>query len=67
MTAKQYRAAIEKLWPSQAAAAAFFKLGLKTVNGRANGRQRIPEADAKLLRLLLSGKITIQDVEEARR
>lgn len=67
MNAKQYRAAIEKLWPSQAAAAAFFGVNLSTVNDRVNGRHGIPEADAKLLRLLLSGKITIADVEEARR
>lgn len=67
MTPNQYRAAISKLGLSQQGAATLFGVSLRTSQNWALGDYPVPDVYAKLLRLLLSGKITIQDVEGARR
>jgi DNA-binding XRE family transcriptional regulator len=51
MTQRQYRAALERLELTQESAAEFLGVSLRTSHGYANGSP-IPEATAKLLRLL---------------
>jgi DNA-binding transcriptional regulator YiaG len=53
MTAKQYQAAIDKLGLSQAAAARWLGLSLRTSQHYAAGTRPVPEPTAKLLRLML--------------
>lgn len=60
----QYRATIERLGLSQAAAAELLGISLRTSHGYANG-EPIPEMVAALLRLLEVGKITVKDIEAA--
>ena len=52
ITPKQYRAALDQLDLTQSCAAEFLKVSLRTAHGYANG-QPIPEATAKLLRLMV--------------
>lgn len=66
MTANQYRAALDKLGLTQAAAGRLFKIGERT--GRRWATEgSIPETAAILLRLTLAGKITLADIEKARK
>lgn len=53
MTHTQYRAAIARLGLTQERAAVFLGVGLKTSQRWANEKSRIPEAVAKLLRLMI--------------
>jgi hypothetical protein len=53
MTANQYRSAIEKLGLSQVRAAAFLGVSPRTSQGYALGEYPVPEAIAKLLRLMV--------------
>lgn len=53
MTPNQYRAAIEKLGLSQVRAAAFLGVSPRTSQGYALGEYPVPEAIAKLLRLMI--------------
>jgi transcriptional regulator with XRE-family HTH domain len=52
MTGKQYKAALAALGMTQEDAAAFLHISLRTSSGYANGAP-IPEATAKLLRLMI--------------
>lgn len=52
MNGTQYKTALARLGMTQGEAAAFFKVTLKTSNVYANGG-KIPEAVAKLLRLMV--------------
>lgn len=66
MTPTQYRAALTKLGLTQAAAGRLFGIGDRT--GRRWAREGgIPETAAILLRLALAGKITLADIEKARK
>ncbi len=62
MTANQYRAAMDKLGLSQAGAAEFLGIGIRTSHGYANG-EAIPEPIAKLLRLMVRLELKPQDVK----
>lgn len=66
MTAKQYRAALKALELSQRGAARLFKAGERTSRAWALGEREVPEAIAILLRLMVAGKVTADDVEKAR-
>lgn len=62
MTPNQYRAAISALGLSQAGAAAFLGVSLRTSQGWALDEHPIPEAVAKLLRLMIRLKVKPDDV-----
>jgi hypothetical protein len=64
MTAKQFQTAIDRLGLSQVGAAKLFGADPRTARRWALGERSIPEPIAILLRLMLTGKITAQDVEE---
>lgn len=66
MTPKQYRAALSRLDLSQVGAARLFGANDRTSRYWANGERGIPQCVAIVLRLLVAGKITIQDVETVR-
>ena len=61
MTALQYKNALKNLGLTQAAAASFLKVSVRTSNGYANG-SAIPEGTAKLLRLMISLELQPKDV-----
>lgn len=61
MTANQYRAALAKLDLTQVGAARL--LGVNDVTSRRWARHGVTGTAATLLRLLLAGKITIEDIE----
>jgi DNA-binding XRE family transcriptional regulator len=61
MTNEQYRKAIAKLGMTQGQAAKFLGVSIRTSNGFANDRQ-IPEALAKLLRLMVRLELKPEDV-----
>jgi hypothetical protein len=61
MTANQYRTALDALGLSQGAAAEFLDISLRTSHGYANG-DTIPEAIAKLLRLMVRLELKTKDV-----
>ena len=67
MTANQFRAAIKRLDLSQVGAARLVGADPRTGRRWALGERPIPECVAILLRLLLSKKITVADVETAAR
>ena len=62
MTANQYRIALDALGLSQDAAADFLGIALRTSHGYANGSP-IPEAIAKLLRLMVRLKLEPKEVK----
>lgn len=62
MTPNQYRAALAALGLSQAGAATFFGISLRTSQGYALGEYPVPEAITKLLRLMIRLKIVPSDV-----
>lgn len=62
MTRNQYRAALAALGLSQAGAAEFLGISIRSSHGYANG-EPIPEPTAKLLRLMLRLKIKPSDVK----
>lgn len=66
MTTKQFRNALDRLALSQLGAARLFGSDARTARRWALGEAPIPKAIAILLRLLLTGKITIKDVEMAK-
>lgn len=66
MTANQFRAALSRLDLSQAGAANLVGADPRTGRRWALGERQVPECVAILLRLLLAGKITIEDVDGAR-
>lgn len=65
MTPRQYRAAIARLGLSQEAAGEL--LGASGRSGQNWAAKGPPPAEAILLRLMLAGKITQEDVEGARK
>ena len=62
MTKNQYRTAIEKLELSQVRAAAFLGVSPRTSQGYALGEYPVPEAVAKLLRLMVKLGLKPEDV-----
>jgi transcriptional regulator with XRE-family HTH domain len=62
VTPNQYRNAIEKLGLSQVRAAAFLGISPRTSQGYALGEYPVPEAVAKLLRLMIKLGISPEDV-----
>lgn len=67
MTPSQYRSALKRLGLSQHGAADLLGHSRRSSQGYALGEYPVPECVAILLRLLLAGKITVADVEGARR
>jgi DNA-binding XRE family transcriptional regulator len=61
MTPNQYRTALERLGLTQETAAQFLDVSLRTSHGYANGSP-IPEATAKLLRLMVRLELSPEDV-----
>lgn len=62
LTANQYRAALDKLGLTQAGAAEFLGVSIRTSHGYANG-EPIPEGYAKLLRLMVRLNLKPEDVK----
>jgi DNA-binding transcriptional regulator YiaG len=67
VTAKQFRNALDRLGLSQLGAARLFDANDRTVRRWAIGERSVPVGVAMMLRLLLAGKITVEDVEAAKR
>lgn len=67
MTPNQFRAAIDRLDLSQVAAAKLVGADPRTARRWALGERDVPECVAILLRLLVAGKITVEDVAAVRR
>jgi hypothetical protein len=65
MTANQFRTALDRLKLSQLGAARLFKVGDRTARRWAEDGTTGPVAI--LLHLLVAGKITVEDVQNARR
>ena len=63
MTAKQFRDALDRLKLSQLGAARLFNANGRTVRRWAIGERSIPTPVAIMLRLMLAGKITNEDIE----
>ena len=61
MTPTQYRAALDRLGLTQAGAAEFLGISIRSSHGSANGTP-IPETVAKLLRLMLEKGLVPTDV-----
>lgn len=61
MTSPQYRAALAKLGMTQQEAADFLGVSIRTSHSYANDAM-IPEAVAKLLRLMIKLNLTARDV-----
>lgn len=62
MTANQYRAALSRLGLSQAGAAEFLGISIRSSHGYANN-EPIPEPIAKLLRLMVKLELSPKDVK----
>ena len=67
MTANQFRSALDRLQLSQLGAARLFGADGRTARRWALGERSVPEPIAILLRLLIAGRITAEDIEAARR
>jgi DNA-binding transcriptional regulator YiaG len=65
MTADRYRATIDRLNLSQVGAARLFKVDDRTSRRWASGDAPVPEAVAKLLRLMEAGALTVEQVRAA--
>lgn len=63
MTAKQFQSAIDRLGLSQVGAARLFGADPRTARRWALGERSVPGAVVILLRLMLAGKITADDIE----
>lgn len=66
MTANQFRTAIKRLSLSQAGAAALVGADPRTGRRWALGERPVPGCVAILLRLLLMGKVSMDDIERAK-
>ena len=66
MTANQFRTALDRLHLSQLEAARLFKSNDRTVRRWAIGERGVPPTVAILLKLMLSGKITADDLRNVR-
>jgi len=67
VTPNQFRTVIERLGLSQAKAAALVGADPRTGRRWALGERNVPECVAILLRLLIAGKLTIEDIDGARK
>lgn len=67
MTPRQLQAGLDKLGLTQVAFARLIGAGDRSVRGWVAGSRAVPETVAILLRLLLAGTLTEQDVERARK
>lgn len=67
MTAKQFQTALDRLGLSQVGAARLVGADPRTARRWALGERSVPEPVAILLRLMLAGKVTSDDVEAARK
>jgi hypothetical protein len=67
MTPKQFSAALDRLGLSQLGAARLFGVDGRSARRWVAGERAVPETVAILLRLMLAGKITADDVERARK
>lgn len=63
MTPKQYQAAIAAIGLSQRAAGPFLGVGERQSRKWVAGEARIPESVAKLLRVMIARKISVDTVE----
>lgn len=66
MTANQFRNTLDRLGLSQVGAARLFGADPRTTRRWALGERSIPPTVAILLRLLMAGKITADDIEKAK-
>jgi transcriptional regulator with XRE-family HTH domain len=66
MTDEEFKAAIEALGLSQLRAGKLLGASVRSARRWAAGGAAIPESVATLLRLLLAGKITVEDIEAAK-
>ena len=66
MTPTQFRAALARLGLSQAGAASLVGADPRTGRRWALGERQVPSCVAILLRLLIAGKITRDDIEAAK-
>ena len=66
MTANQFRAALDRLGLSQLEAARLFKSNDRTVRRWAIGERSVPPTVAIMLKLMLAGKITADDLRQVR-
>ena len=62
MTAKQFQAAIDRLGLSQVGAAKLVGADPRTARRWALGERSVPESVAIILRLMLAGKISVDDI-----
>jgi transcriptional regulator with XRE-family HTH domain len=62
MTPTQFRAALDRLSLTQAGAAEFLGISIRSAHGYANGKP-VPEPVAKLLRLMISLDLKPADVK----
>ena len=67
MSKTQFRRALKTLGISQRGFARLIGASERTARRWALGEAELPESDAILLRLMLDGKITAEDVEKASR
>lgn len=67
MTPKQFQATLDRLGLSQQGAARLIGADPRTARKWVAGENKVPECVAILLRLMLAGKITQEDVEGARK
>ncbi len=65
MTPDQFRGALDHLDLTQVGTADLFGVNPRTVRDWVSGETRIPETAAILLRLMVAGKLTVDDVESA--
>jgi DNA-binding transcriptional regulator YdaS (Cro superfamily) len=65
MTPKQFTAALAQLELSQVGAAKLLGCDERSARRYAAGDREIPAAVAKLLRLALAGKVTVEEIETA--
>jgi hypothetical protein len=65
MTPTQFRQAIKSLNLSYREVGELFRFDKRTSRRYAAGDAVIPESTAKLLRLVINGKLTLEDVKDA--
>jgi len=66
VTANQIRAALDHLGLTQVAVAQLFGVEARSVRRWVSGDSPVPDAVAVVLRLVVAGKITLDDVEAAK-
>jgi hypothetical protein len=65
MTKKEYRRALESLNLNQTTAADLLRVGLRTTRRHANGEARIDGPTTGLIRLMVEGTVSIEEVRRA--